>query len=147
MEHDLLVLGGPKNNEVARRILEARTQALPFRLDAGAITWEGTACTGDAANGEVERDCGSIVRAANPLHPKTRIVLIGGWSTSNTVAAARRLTENGARRSLTADVAVLTEASVLRDGHVRTSRPARGTPQQGNHAPVSRRALASRPPA
>ncbi|MFI5690174.1 hypothetical protein [Streptomyces sp. NPDC051636] len=122
MEHDLLVLGGPKNNEAARRILEAMTEALPFRLGGGAITWEGTAYTGDAADGEVVRDCGYIVRAANPLNPKKRVVLIGGWSTYGTVAAARWLVEKGASRSLPADVAVLVEASVLRDGHVSTPR-------------------------
>lgn len=122
MEHDLLILGGPKNNEAARRILEAMTEALPFRLGEGAITWEGTAYTGDAANGEVVRDCGYIVRAANPLNPDKRVVLIGGWSTYGTVAAARWLAESGASRSLPADVAVLVEASVLRDGHVSTPR-------------------------
>ncbi|KAA0935847.1 hypothetical protein [Streptomyces apricus] len=48
MEHDLLVLGGPKNNEVARRVLEAMADVLPFQLGAGAITWEGTDYTGEA---------------------------------------------------------------------------------------------------
>ncbi|EPH46899.1 hypothetical protein STRAU_0065 [Streptomyces aurantiacus JA 4570] len=120
MEHDLLVLGGPKNNEVADRILDAMAEMLPFRLGGGAITWEDTAYTGDATDGEVVRDCGYIVRAPNPLNPNRRVVLIGGWSTFGTVAAARWLAENGASRSLAADVAVLVEASVLRDGHVST---------------------------
>ncbi|UNS98028.1 hypothetical protein MMF93_17290 [Streptomyces tubbatahanensis] len=127
MEHDLLILGGPKNNEAARRILEAMAEALPFRLGGGAITWEGTTYTGDAADGEVTRDCGYIVRASNPLNSNKRVVLIGGWSTYGTVAAARWLAENGASRSLTADVAVLVEASVLRDGHVPTPRVVRQT--------------------
>ncbi|MEU5929735.1 hypothetical protein ABZ817_40490 [Streptomyces antimycoticus] len=127
MEHDLLVLGGPKNNEAAHSILEAMADALPFRLGGGAITWEGTAYTGDATDGEVVRDCGYVVRAPNPLNSSKRVVLIGGWSTYGTVAAARWLAENGAHRSLAADVAVLVEASVLRDGHVSTPRLVRKT--------------------
>ncbi|MGW2936902.1 hypothetical protein ACWDA7_34775 [Streptomyces sp. NPDC001156] len=122
MEHDLLVLGGPKNNEAAHRILEAMAEVLPFRLSAGAITWEDTDYAGDATDGEVVRDCGYIVRAPSPLNPSKRVVLIGGWSTYGTVAAARWLAENGASRSLPSDVAVLVEASVLRDGHVSTPR-------------------------
>ncbi|WP_262697652.1 MULTISPECIES: hypothetical protein [Streptomyces] len=120
MEHDLLVLGGPKNNEVAHRILDAMAGTLPFHLGGGAITWEGTAYKGETADGQVIRDCGYIVRATNPLNPNKRVVLIGGWSTYGTVAAARWLAENGSRRSLSADAAVLVEASVLRDGHVST---------------------------
>lgn len=128
MERDLLILGGPKNNEAARRILGAMSEALPLRLGGGAITWQGTAYTGDTADGEVVRDCGYVVRAANPFNPNKRVVLIGGWSTYGTVAAARWLAENGAGRALTADVAVLVEASVLPDGHVSTPRLLRRAP-------------------
>ncbi|MGP3946838.1 hypothetical protein [Streptomyces sp. 6N106] len=120
MEHDLLVLGGPKNNEVARRLLTAMGESLPFRLGGGEITWEGTAYQGEVSDGVVTRDCGYVVRAPHPLNPSRRVVLLGGWSTYGTVAAARWLTDKGADRSLTADVAVLVEASVLRDGHVST---------------------------
>ncbi len=127
MEHDLLVLGGPKNNEAAHRILQAMAEALPFRLGEGAITWEGTSYTGEATDGEVVRDCGYVVRAPNPLNLSKRVVLIGGWSTYGTVAAARWLAENGASRSLAADVAVLVQASVLRDGHVSTPQVVRKT--------------------
>lgn len=122
MEHDLLVLGGPKNNEAARRLLDAMAQTLPFRLEGGAMTWDGTVYAGDTSQGEVVRVCGYVVRAANPLAPAARVVLLGGWSTYGTVAAARWLAENGAARSLAADVAVLVEASVLRDGHVSAPR-------------------------
>ncbi len=122
MEYDLLVLGGPKNNEIAHRLLAALTESLPFHLGVGGITWEGTAYRGEAADGEITRDCGYVVRAPNPFDPSRRVVLIGGWSTYGTVAAARWLVENGADRSLAADVAVLVEASVLRDGHVSTPR-------------------------
>ncbi|WP_030712611.1 hypothetical protein [Streptomyces sp. NRRL F-2580] len=122
MEHDLLVLGGPKNNEVARRLLAAMAESLPFQLGGGEITWDGTAYQGEATDGEITRDCGYIVRATNPLNPNKRIVLIGGWSTYGTVAAARWLTEDGADRSLAADIAVLVEASVMRDGHVSPPR-------------------------
>lgn len=118
MEHDLLVLGGPKNNEVARRLLDAMAESLPFRLGGGDITWGGTAYRGEATEGEIARDCGYIVRAPNPLNPDKRVVLIGGWSTYGTVAAARWLAEEGDDRSLAANIAVLVEASVLRDGHV-----------------------------
>ncbi|WP_431046902.1 hypothetical protein ACQUSR_32795 [Streptomyces sp. P1-3] len=74
MEHDLLILGGPKNNEAAHRILEAMTEALPFRLHGRAITWEDTAYTGDVTDGEVVRDYGYVVRAPNPLNPAKRVV-------------------------------------------------------------------------
>ncbi|MET7937021.1 hypothetical protein [Streptomyces sp. NPDC005322] len=118
MEHDLLVLGGPKTNEVARRLLAAMAESLPFRLGGGEITWDGTAYRGETIDGEITRDCGYVVRAPHPLTPNRRVVLIGGWSTYGTVAAARWLIEKGADRSLAADIAVLVEASVLRDGHV-----------------------------
>ncbi|MFE5160524.1 hypothetical protein ACFRNT_18735 [Streptomyces sp. NPDC056697] len=63
MEHDLLVLGGPKNKEVARRLLTAMEESLPFRLGGGVITWEAPAYQGEAADGVVTRDCGYAVRA------------------------------------------------------------------------------------
>ncbi|MFJ5798549.1 hypothetical protein [Streptomyces decoyicus] len=97
-------------------------ESLPFQLGGGEITWDGTAYRGEAADGEISRDCGYIIRATNPLNPNKRVVLIGGWSTYGTVAAARWLTEDGAGRSLAADIAVLVEASVMRDGHVSTPR-------------------------
>ncbi|MFJ4616950.1 hypothetical protein [Streptomyces sp. NPDC088812] len=70
----------------------------------------------------MSRVSGYVVRAPNPLNPAKRVVLVGGWSTYGTVAAARWLVESGDGRSLGADVAVLVEASVLRDGHVCAPR-------------------------
>ncbi|MFC9234891.1 hypothetical protein ACFTZK_00040 [Streptomyces decoyicus] len=122
MEHDLLVLGGPKNNEVARRLLAAMAEPLPFQLGGGEITWDGTAYQGEAADGEITRDCGYTGRATYPLNLNKRVVPIGGRSTYGTAAASRWLTEDGADRSLAADIAVLVEASVIRDGHVSTPR-------------------------
>lgn len=122
LEQDLLVLGGPKNNEAARRMLEGLAETLPFDLSGGVINWGGQAYSGEMANGQVERACGYVVRAPNPLNPARRVVLVGGWSTYGTVAAARWLAEQGAGRSLTADVAVLVEATVLPDSHVATPR-------------------------
>jgi hypothetical protein len=130
IEQDLLVLGGPKNNEVARRILTAMEGTLPFRL-ADGIVWDGDAPRrAEHVNGSVVRDYGYIVRTSNPLNPARRVVLIGGASTYGTIAASRWLAENGAARSLPANVAILVEASVVQGGHV-------SAPSLVRHAPIT----------
>ncbi|MFF5670928.1 hypothetical protein ACFY8S_12430 [Streptomyces hygroscopicus] len=122
VEHDLLLLGGGKTNEVSRRIYGAMAGSLPFQLDSEGIIWDGATYRGEVTNGEITRDCGVVIRAPHPLNPNRRIVLIAGLSTYGTVAAARWLIEKGSDRSLAADIAVLVEAAVLRDGHVSTPR-------------------------
>jgi len=117
-EHDLLVLGGPKTNETARRLLTAMTDSLPFSSGDGKITWDGTVYEGDAADGTISRDLGLIIRAPNPFNPSSRVVLLIGWSTYGTLAAARWLVTEGSGRSLPADLVALVEARVLPDGHV-----------------------------
>ncbi|WP_328711063.1 hypothetical protein [Nocardia salmonicida] len=130
IEQDLLVLGGPKNNEVAARILAAMEGALPFR-SADGIVWEGDAPRrAEQVDGSIVRDYGYIVRTSNPLNPARRVVLIGGASTYGTIAASRWLAENGADRSLPADVAILVEASVVQGEHV-------SAPSLLRHAPIT----------
>ncbi|MFE0764794.1 hypothetical protein [Streptomyces smyrnaeus] len=122
LEGDLLVLGGPKTNETAGRLLTAMADSLPFRTGSGRIVWDGTPYEGDAADGAVTRDLGLVIRAPNPFNPAARVVLLCGWSTYGTLAAARWLTTEGADRSLPADLTALVESHVLPDGHVSPPR-------------------------
>lgn len=117
LEADLLVLGGPKNNEIARKLLD-RLPHLPFTVDDDVIDWGGQLYEGATSGPDVVRDFGYIVRAPNPFAPGRRIVLLAGSHTFGTVAAARWLAEHGAGRGIPADVAVLVASEVHPDGYV-----------------------------
>jgi hypothetical protein len=127
LESDLLVLGGPKSNEIAERTLTALAalRGLPLRVRGNVITWEGTPYQGEVAEERVVKDYGYVVRADSPFAPGKRVVVVAGSHTFGTVAAARWLAERGGERDVPADVAVLVEADVLSDGHVGVPRELR----------------------
>jgi hypothetical protein len=120
LDKDLLVIGGPKNNAVAKVLFERLSPRLPFTVEESKITHNGTEYTGIAMAGSITRDYGYVVRTTNPLHPQRRAVLIGGTHTYGTSCAARWLAENGGAYRVPANVAVLLEAEVVLSGHVST---------------------------
>ena len=121
IEHDLLVLGGPKTNKVAADII-AQVQAdqpdfplAPVR-DSVAV-WDGKeyASVGDGT--QLSRDHGYVVRVRNPFAPansRANVLIFGGASTCGGHAAARVfVTDRWFRRR--GDYAALVECQV-RDG-------------------------------
>ncbi|MFG3097539.1 hypothetical protein [Streptomyces sp. NPDC048202] len=121
IENDLLVLGGTKNNQIAEQLLD-RIPNLPFQSLGEVIDWGGQHYEGHTDGQTVTKDYGYVVRARNPFSAGRRIVILAGSHTFGTVAAARWLLENGARRDLPTNVAVLVEADVFEDGHVAPPR-------------------------
>jgi hypothetical protein len=124
LESDLLLLGGPKSNEIADRALRA-LPGLPLTVRGNLITWDGTGYQGEVTEDRVTRDYGYVIRAASPFAPDRRVVVVAGSHTFGTVAAARWLAEHGGGRDVPADVAVLVTAEVHEDGHVGVPRELR----------------------
>jgi hypothetical protein len=107
IEHDLLVLGGPKNNETTAKFLELLNDEQPARIvgqiiiwrtnyqnnqwmDQGAIEYEGR-----ATNRKIDRDYGLIIRSYNPFTSCDRTaILFAGAHTYGTIAAAKFFTED-----------------------------------------------------
>jgi hypothetical protein len=117
LETDLLVLGGAKTNEITGKLLDSIPN-LPFTAPGEVIIWNNTAYEGMTVGENVVHDYGYIVRATNPFDSERRVVILAGSHTFGTVAAARWLLLEGAKRSIPANVAVLVEADVMQDGHV-----------------------------
>lgn len=120
LDKDLLVIGGPKNNIVAKMLLEKLSPRLPFRVEDTQITHNGTLYTGISASRSITRDYAYVIRTTHPLHPQRRVVLIGGTHTYGTSCAARWLAEKGGSFHIPANIAVLLEADVVLSGHVST---------------------------
>lgn len=118
LESDLLVLGGPENNDYAQLLLERLDGRLPFSVRDHVISWGDSSHEGAILGGVVRSDVGYIVRAWNPFSPNHRIVMIAGSHTYGTVAAARWWAEYGHSRSFPQDVAVLVKAEVVPGDHV-----------------------------
>lgn len=118
LENDLLILGGPKTNECAKRMFDRLAPRLPFTMTGSVIDWGGTRYEGSVRDQAVTRDVGYIVRAANPISPRHRIVMLGGSHTYGVVAAARWFTEHGGDRAHAPDLAVLVESDVMPGDHV-----------------------------
>jgi hypothetical protein len=117
LEADLLLLGGPKSNEISERALRA-LPGLPLTVHGNLLSWAGTTYLGEVHGERVVRDYGYVIRAASPFAPGRRLVVVAGSHTFGTVAAARWLAERGGARDVPADVAVLVTAEVHEDGHV-----------------------------
>lgn len=117
LETDLLLLGGPKSNEITARAL-ASLPDLPLTVDGNLIGWNGARYEGAVDGDRVVRDYGYVVRAPSPFAPGRRLVVVAGSHTFGTVAAARWLAERGGGWDVPADVAVLVSADVHEDGHV-----------------------------
>lgn len=137
LEADLLLLGGPKTNEVTGRALDA-LPALPLRVDGNVIAWGEERFEGRVLGDRVVSDFGYVVRAPSPFAPGRRIVVVAGSHTFGTVAAARWLAERGGGRDVPADVAVLVEAPVSADGHVGVPRELRRARVAASPVPAQR---------
>lgn len=93
---DLVCIGGPKTNEVTRRLLDKIAPLLPDGVSftteateqgsADAIRWAGERQknTGDVVHG-------MVIRCANPFDPDHTLTVIAGMSTYGTEAAAQAL--------------------------------------------------------
>lgn len=102
LEGDLLVLGGPKHNEIADQLLRRAQSWLPIAfVGSGIQITDGEAITECHARleneGQVAEDVGLLLSMPNPdaapEHPR-RVVLLGGAHTWGQVAAARRLVDH-----------------------------------------------------
>lgn len=121
IEHDLICLGGRKNNDVTRRCLEAIQ--LPFDLRDDEISWSSSegedVFRPELADGAVGADFGAIVQTANPFCRGKRVIILAGVHTFGTIAAARHFVTRHTNLSLRKprDFASLVAAPV-RDGYV-----------------------------
>jgi hypothetical protein len=107
IENDILLLGGPKSNQVSARFLDLLIDEQPVMqidstiiwrsnrvrgqwIDQGAIEYEGK-----AINRQVIRDYGLIIRSQNPFTSRNRTaILFSGSHTYGTVAAAKFFTDD-----------------------------------------------------
>ena len=97
-ESDLIILGGPKNNEIARQVLEQLQPHLPGTLAEPNVTWHESSSvppityaaiqTGD----DLKEDYGVIIRTTNPFNSKRKVLIFAGGHTYGTTAAARFFT-------------------------------------------------------
>ncbi|GIF65562.1 hypothetical protein Ais01nite_35970 [Asanoa ishikariensis] len=91
MEQDVIVLGGPKNNEVAARILQRLEPRSQVKLDSLSLTApNGVNIPLDQVTAPLTMDHGVVARITNPYSAKPRtIILLSGAHTYGVVAAAR----------------------------------------------------------
>lgn len=105
LENDLILLGGPKNNEVTRDFLDLLVKHQPATATGSKITWrekrdgkwsdEGaTEYYGETRDECVHTDYGLIIRARNVFsHEKRTVILFAGSHTYGTLAAAKYFVE------------------------------------------------------
>lgn len=122
LDKNLLVIGGPKSNAVSKVLLEKLSPIVPFTVSDTTISLYGTQCDAVSVSGQVTRDYGYAIRAAHPLYPSRRVVLIGGTHTYGTASAARWLVEKGRSFRVPGDVAVVVESEVVMQGHVSSPK-------------------------
>jgi len=95
IENDIILLGGPKNNEITRMFLDKIKYLKVIDQNKGKIIWmlnyPEIIFEGQIKNKEVIKDYGLIVRMYNPFDSqrKTTICLFSGSHTYGTIAAAK----------------------------------------------------------
>ncbi len=107
IEHDLLILGGPKNNQIAAQFLRLMNEEQPVTVTGSVINWRvnrvmdqwvdqgAIQYDGQAINEQIVADYGLIVRAKSPFTSCDRtVVLFFGSHTFGVVAAAKFFTED-----------------------------------------------------
>ena len=107
IENDLLLLGGPKNNQVTERFLKTISREQPALQVDSKIVWRihrtrgqwsnqgALVYEGGATNRHITTDYGLIVRTQNPFTSRHRTaILFSGSHTYGTVAAAKFFTED-----------------------------------------------------
>lgn len=105
-EGDLILLGGPKNNEVTREILHRMAPRLPITIrtngdeeivhntaDGGVVVLP-PASTPAPSQSRAGYDYGYILRAANCFNPKTSVTVFAGTHTYGTGAAVKYFLNN-----------------------------------------------------
>lgn len=89
LEHDLILLGGPKNNAITEKYLELLNQkVLPTQVESEIILPDGNRHEGRVVDGEVVEDFGLILSTPNPYSVDSRAILFSGSHTFGTAAAA-----------------------------------------------------------
>lgn len=108
LEHDLLLLGGPKNNAVSKQFIDLLSEEQPARQIDSAIYWReqvdrsgrwldqgATEYLGATTKRQVVTDYGLILRAQSPFTSRQRtVILFSGGHTYGTVAAAKYFCDN-----------------------------------------------------
>lgn len=99
IENDLIILGGPKNNQITRKLLDKLRDLQYLDQIENDIIWRAQPnpkrFTPTVINGIVTRDYGIIVRMENPFSPDNNTVcLFSGGHTYGTVAAAKYFVSN-----------------------------------------------------
>lgn len=133
-EDDLIVLGGPKNNSIARDLLDELRDDQPARQEGSELIWrkrrggewvdEGAdTYRGEVRDQMVRTDFGLILRVANPFASGDRTaVLLSGSHTHGTMAAAKFFAEN-LLRELPGEVGGKNNLAVLVECHVSSGYP------------------------
>lgn len=105
IEHDLIILGGPKNNQIARDFLDLLVDVQPANQIGSKLIWkkhnddsfsdeEHSEFYGEVHNESVRTDFGLIIRAQNVFsHDNRTAILISGSHTYGTMAAAKYFVE------------------------------------------------------
>ena len=115
LESDLILLGGPKTNDLTRSALDELGNRLGITQDGSAIIAGGQRFEGLTDADAVAHDYGLVIRTANPFSTKHRLIILSGSHTYGTVAAARFLVESPeARRA--GELAVVVRSRV-QSGH------------------------------
>lgn len=101
IEHDLILLGGPKNNDFSRILLKKIEQLKIVNQNESTIYWlhnnSQDSYIGTTNDKRVTTDYGLIIRMENPFvthSAKPSIILLSGSHTYGTIAAAKYFTEN-----------------------------------------------------
>lgn len=105
LENDLILLGGPKNNEVAKDFLDFLIRQQPAKQLGSKVIWRENLdgkwsdekfdeYYGEVRDDSVINDYGLIIRAQNVFsHDKRTVVLFSGSHTYGTLAAAKYFVE------------------------------------------------------
>jgi len=133
-ERDLILLGGPKNNEVTREVLDRMAPRLPITIQTNGdeVIVHNAADGGEAilppastpapSQSRPGYDYGYILRAVNCFNPKTSVTIFAGTHTYGTAAAVRYFLSNPKKfRSLgDRQYALVVKVRVMGDEFIET---------------------------
>ena len=88
--NDVIILGGPKWNKIARQFLEKMPTSLPYTMDTKGIIdrMHGKRIDISAIDGKITEDYGLVIKTKNPFNEKARCFLFAGVHTYGVHAAA-----------------------------------------------------------
>ena len=124
IEDDLLLLGGPKNNQITKLFFEKFDfYNLLNQAEDGSIYWQkkNIVYKGETRNGKVTKDYGLVIKMKNPFAStaNTKLILFSGCHTYGTIAAAKYFCESVQKQihlKKDENVAVLVSCDVV-DGY------------------------------